>query len=223
MLYVLLAVLLLVILIAVLLNVNANLRLHYDNNEDEVKLSLSYLGFTYVILPEDEERKRRKDEKKRKKQEKLLKKGIKLPQKPKLSFKDMYKEKGIRGFCEDMLTTIKSLWTLITGVLRRATLKELTFDMKVAGEDAADTAVTFGYVNAGVYPVVSALLENVAEYEELSVSIHPDFDEDAESRVLINLHLQIKPLKLISAIFENMSSAEKLLSAFGKNKKSKKK
>lgn len=221
MLYVLLAVLLLVILIVVLLNVNANLRLHYDNEQDEVKLSLSYLGFVFVILPEDEEKKRRKEEKKRKKQEKLRKKGIKPEKKQKFSFKEMFKEQGIRGFAEDMLTIVKSLWSLITGVLKRATLQELTFNMKVAGEDAADTAVTFGYINAAVYPVVSALLENVSEYEDLDVNIYPDFDEDADSSVLVSARLKIKPVKLMGALLENRASAEKLLSAFGKNKKKK--
>ncbi|MBR3971274.1 MAG: DUF2953 domain-containing protein [Ruminococcus sp.] len=221
MLYVLLAVLLLVILIAVLLNVNANLRLQYDNNQDEVKLTLSYLGFTYVILPENEERKRRKEEKNRKKQEKLRKKGIKPEKKQKFSFREMFKEQGIRGFAEDMIAIVKSLWALITGVLRRAELRELTFNMKVAGEDAADTAVTFGYINAAVYPVVSALLENVSEYEEPDVNISPDFEEGAESEVLISVHLKIKPSKLLGAILENRSSAEKLLSAFGKNNKKK--
>ena len=208
MLYVLLAVLLLVILIVVLLNVNANLRLHYDNEQDEVKLSLSYLGFVFVILPEDEEKKRRKEEKKRKKQEKLRKKGIKPEKKQKFSFKEMFKEQGIRGFAEDMLTIVKSL-------------QELTFNMKVAGEDAADTAVTFGYINAAVYPVVSALLENVSEYEDLDVNIYPDFDEDADSWVLVSARLKIKPVKLMGALLENRASAEKLLSAFGKNKKKK--
>ena len=223
MLYVLLALVLLAILIVVLLNIKVNLRLHYDNKEDEVRCSLSYLFITYVILPESEERKRRKAEKKRKKEEKLRKKGIKPEKKEdKFSFSKLFKEEGIKGFVHEMLTIVKSLWNLIVGVLRRATLRNLEFRMSVAGEDAADTAVTYGYINAAVYPVVSALLENVDEYRNFETLITPDFSEDAESSVLIDVHLSIKPVKLIAALLENRSSAEKLLSSFTKNKKDKK-
>ena len=52
MIYVLLAVVLLILIVVVLLNVNINLVLHYDDKEDNVKCTLSFLFINYVIIYE---------------------------------------------------------------------------------------------------------------------------------------------------------------------------
>jgi len=176
----------------------------------------------FVLLPQDEERKRKKELKQAKKQKKLEKKGKKPLEKEKISFSEMFKEKGISGFLEDIKVIVKSLWSLISAVLKRAVIKKLDFKMNVASEDAANTAITYGYANAVIYPIVSAFMENVSECDEHNVEITPDFSEEGEPSVSFCIHLYIKPAKLLGALLENRANAEKLLTALNQNSKDKK-
>ena len=209
------------VLLVALLNIGISVKVHFDDNSD-FKCTISYLFIKYRLLPKDEEKSRRKEAKKRKKQEKLLKKGKKIKEKAKISFKDMFKEKGIRGFLEDIKTLVKSLWSLILSVISRAKIMNLDLKMNVVGTDAADTAIIYGYTNAVVFPIVSALIENVYECKDYNVDIVPDFSEDAEASVNLDIHVKIKPIKLIAAILENRASAEKLLNTVSKKSNDKK-
>ena len=207
--------------IAVLLCINLNFRVHFDD-EAEFKCTISYLFITYVIHPRDEEKVRRKQEKLKRKRQKLIEKGKRAEEKDKVSFSQLFKDKGIKAFLEDIKALVGSLWTLIMSVVNRAVIKKLELKLNVAGSDAADTAIIYGYANSVVYPIVSAILENVAECEEHDVEITPDFSDDAKASVYLFLHLKIKPLKLVGAILENRASAEKLLNAVSNNSKDKK-
>ena len=213
MLYVLLAVALLAVLIIVLLNVSIKLMVHYDD-ENQLKCTLSYLFLKFTLYPEDEDKKRKKEEKKLKKNKKLKKKGKKIKKKEsKISFKGMFKEKGIRTFLEDIKVIVKSLWSLIMSVVSRSVIEKFDFNMKVVGDDAADTAIIFGYANAVIYPIVSAIIDNVADCKDHNIVITPDFEEDAQASVDFDIHLKIKPSKLLGAVIENRESAENLLNA----------
>ena len=213
MLFVLLAVALVMVLVIVLLNVSIKLLVHYDD-ENELKCTLSYLFLNFTLYPEDDEKKRKKAEKNLKKSKKLKKKGKKPKKKEsKISLKGMFKEKGIRAFLEDIKVIVKSLWSLIMSVVSRSVIEKFDFNMQVAGDDAADTAIIFGYANAVVYPIASAIIDNVAECKDHNISITPDFSDDAKASVDFDIHLKIKPVKLLGAIIENRESAENLLNA----------
>ena len=213
MLYVLLAVVLLAVLVIVLLNVSINLFVHYDD-ENQLKCTLSYLFLSFTLYPEEEAKKNKKEEKNLKKIKKNKKKGKTAEKKDsKISLKGMFKEKGIRAFLEDIKVIVKSLWSLIMSVTSRCTLKQFDFNMNVAGDDAADTAIIFGYANAIIYPIASAVIDNVAECEDHNIVITPDFSENPEASVNFDIHLAIKPVKLLGAIVENRESAENLLNA----------
>lgn len=222
MLYVLLIIAFMLLLIVALLFVSINLRVHYDD-ESEFKCTLSYLFVKFTLLPQDEEKKRKKEEKKKKKQEKLRKKGKPVKEeKEKISFSQMFKDKGIRGFLDDIKALVSSIWQLLMSALHRASIKNLQIRLNVAGDDAADTAIIYGYANSVVYPIVSAVLENVAECEDYAVEIDADFSENAEASVYLDVHLKIKPVKLLGALIENRASAEKLINEVSKNSKDKK-
>ncbi|MBQ1977297.1 MAG: DUF2953 domain-containing protein [Ruminococcus sp.] len=211
MIYVLTAIAVLLILIGILLFVNVSLKVKYDDKENVFRVALCYLWFTYVLAPEEETKKYKKA---------LNKKGEAQKTEKKEKKKSSIKEKGIATFLEDLKSIVKSVWTLLVCVLRRAVLKTLLIKLSVAGEDAADTAIVYGYANAVIFPIVSAFTENVKEYKELDVSITPDFSEDAQAVIQFELELKIKPAKLLGAVIECRESAADLLSALG-NKKDK--
>ncbi len=212
MIYVLTAILFLLILIGVLLCINVKLRVGYDDKENVFRVTLNYLWITYVIAPEEETKRYKKKQKK--------KSGEKAPKEKGKKKTSVLKEKGISAFLEDFKSIIKGVWTLLVNVLRRAVLEKLRINLNVAGEDAADTAIIYGYANAVIYPIVSAFTENVKDYKDLDVQITPDFSDDAQATVVFELELKIKPAKLIGAIIESRESAVDLLSVLS-NKKDK--
>lgn len=212
MIYALVAVAALVILVVVLLNLNVTVRVHYDDTEQVLRCTAHYLWLVYVIAPEEESNKYLREEK-------LLSKGKDLNWEEEVTLQGIYEEKGLVGFLNVLKLTIKNTWNLLVSFLKRATLRKLEIKLNVVGEDAADTAIIYGWANSIVYPIVGAILENVAEYKELDVQINPDFTEGADSSVVANAVATIKVTKLIAMLVESGVEAENLLLTLSKNPK----
>ncbi len=201
------AFLALVILIAVLLSISVTLKVHYEKEKGVFRCTAHYLFLTHVLSPPDE----KKQKKKRTKKEKSSKEKDK-----KSSFSHKIKSEGIRGFIDDIKDIVKGAWRMIVCVLRRAVIKRLRLRLTVAGEDAADTAVIYGYANAAIYPIISAFLENVRSYKELDVEISPVFSEGAEPDFEFAAELKLKPARFFGAIFESREELSGLISAIKK-------
>ncbi len=208
MIYVFLALLALAILICVLLNISVTLKVQYEKESNVFRCTAHYLFLTHVLAPKEEKKKRKS---KKKKTDKSPKKEEK-----KTSFADKIKETGLRGFIDDIKDIAKGAWRMIVCVLRRSVLKKFTLHLSVAGEDAADTAVIYGYANAVIYPIISALLQNVRDYKDLDVEITPDFSEDAEADFEFDAQLKLKPVRFFGAIFESREELSRLISAIKK-------
>ncbi len=212
MIYALIAVAAVIILIVVLFNLNVTVRVHYDDTEQVLRCTAHYLWLEYVIAPEEESTKYLREEK-------LLKKGKDLNWEDEITLQGIYEEKGLVGFLKVLQITVKNTWSLLVSFLKRATLRKLEINLNIVGEDAADTAIIYGWANSIVYPIVGAILENVAEYRELDVNITPDFTEGADSSIVANAVATIKVTKLIAMLVESGVEAENLLLALSKNPK----
>ena len=192
----------LVALVILLLNINIKIFLHYDD-EKQLECYVTYLFIKKVFLPQTEKSKRKKAKRR-------IKKG-RSPDEM-ISLSELYSESdGLMGFLESLKEIVKSLWSLLKAILNNATLRKLDFRMNVASEDAADTAVTYGYANAVVYPIVSAVVENVMEFDDYNVEIKPDFSDDAVPSAEFDLHINIKLLHLLKALLDNMVATEAIL------------
>lgn len=199
---VLLVIAALVTLVVVLLNVNIKIFLHYDD-EKQLEFWVTYLFLKHVFLPQSEKAKRKK-----------AKRRIKKGRSPDefITLSELYEESdGVKGFLSSLVEIVKSLWSLIKAILNSGKLKKLDFKINVASSDAAETATTYGYANAVVYPIVSAILENVMEFDDYNVDITPDFSEDAEPSAEFDLHLNIKLFKLLKALLDNLVATEAIL------------
>lgn len=212
MIYALIAVAAVIILIVVLLNLNVTIRVHYDDTEQVLRCTAHYLWLKYIILPTEESNKYLREEK-------LLEKGKELNWDDEITLQGIYEDKGLVGFLQVLKVTIKNTWNLLVSFLKRATLRKLTIKLNVVGEDAADTAIIYGWANSIVYPIVGAIVENVAEYKDLDVQITPDFSEGADSSVLASAVATIKLTKLIAMLVESGVEAENLLLVLSKNPK----
>ncbi|MCI8554244.1 MAG: DUF2953 domain-containing protein [Clostridiales bacterium] len=86
----------------------------------------------------------------------------------------LLKEDGVSA----VIRYLKMLASLVVegarGLARITVIDRLFLEIRVAGEDAAQTAVDYGKVCAAVYPAL-ALVESVMRVRQKEVSVHPDF------------------------------------------------
>lgn len=142
----------------------------------EARVVLKYLFLKIPLVPQKEKKKKKKNpgkqpsekkkpDGKKKKEESEIRKYL----------KSLHKSKGIDG----LITLVRELAGLATGTLRglfkHIIFKRFDINVTVATGDAADTAIKYGYVCAGVYPALSLVL-NAVRYKDYTVNISADFD-----------------------------------------------
>ena len=93
--------------------------------------------------------------------------------------------------------------------LRHANVKELELRLTAAGEDAADTAVKYGYACSVVYPVVS-MITALSGYKNYKVSVIPGFREK-ESSVFCYIKIRFGPIFLVASGFKALHKYFKLV------------
>lgn len=91
-------------------------------------------------------------------------------------FKKTFKERGIKGVINVLKEFARLAMTFLKPIFKHIRLRRIDLDVTVAYEDAADTAVNYGYICSGVYPALSVLLR-VMRCGGYSVNIRPDFNK----------------------------------------------
>ena len=166
-----------------------------------VKLKASYnenfrcslkIGFVKIQLyPQKPKKKKKKSEKTEEKPEHEEKKK-----------ESLIKEKGISW----LFDLIKKIADLAVGALkdffRHIIVKKLMLSINIAGKDAADTAVKYGYCCSAVYPAFGIIVGAV-KCKKYGVDISPDFEEKAKSAVNMELEARIKILWLLALVIKH--------------------
>lgn len=192
-LYILLGILLVIFL---LLLMPVKLKASYNEN---FRCSLK-IGFVKIQLyPQKPKKKKKKSEKTEEKPEHEEKKK-----------ESLIKEKGISW----LFDLIKKIADLAVGALkdffRHIIVKKLMFSINIAGKDAADTAVKYGYCCSAVYPAFGIIVGAV-KCKNYGVDISPDFEEKAKSAVNMELEAKIKILWLLALVLKHGYKGLKLL------------
>ena len=142
----------LIALIFLLLCIPVRFDLNYNG---EATVFIRYLFLKYRVLPEKKKKKEKKSSEKKSEEQAKEKKPNPLLQQVK-----KYKEaEGLTGLLTLAKDLLKATGTRFGKLLRHIKLKD--FDLYVlvgGGKDAAEIAVLYGEVCAGVYPAVSVLL-----------------------------------------------------------------
>lgn len=122
----------------------------------------------------------------------------------------LIKEKGISW----LFDLIKKIADLAVGALkdffRHIIVKKLLLSISIAGSDAADTAVKYGYCCSAVYPAFGIIVGAV-KCKKYGVDISPDFEEKAKSAVNMELEARIKILWLLALVIKHGIKGLKLL------------
>lgn len=91
--------------------------------------------------------------------------------------KQTIRDKGIVGTISSVYSVVKSLFSRIFGLLRKGIFTQFDLEISVGGEDAAETAMTYGQVCAGVYPLLS-LLDSCMKFRKRKVDILCNYDSN---------------------------------------------
>ncbi len=133
----------------------------------------------------DRNNKKTKKEKKPKKENKIIK-----------NLKTLWKERGIEGITELIKEIAKIVGGLLSSVFRNIVIKKLDLNITVAYEDAADTAVKYGYACAGIYPAMAVILR-VFKYKDYNIIIVPDFDKKS-NEITVDTEISLIPWFVIA-------------------------
>lgn len=151
------------------------------------------IGFVKIrLLPE-------KPKKKKKAVSKPDKSKKEKPEKDEaVSLKMLFKQNGVSG----ILNILKKIVSLATGALKdvfsHIIIRELSIDITTAGDNAADTALKYGYTCSGVYPAVS-LITRICRCKTFRVLVSPDFTVGAKSNADCRVNANIKIFWLLKA------------------------
>ena len=161
--------------------------------EDELTAKVTYLFIHYKILPQPEkpEQKEEEDKKEEEKDEKQKENGTIS------KIKGIIKQKGLSGF----LDIIREFVSIGTGSAKKLfshiVIDNISVDIAVADEDAAQAAIFYGYTCSVAYPAMALLVNNM-KCKKYHIHINADFNEN-ESKIQFKIKAQIQLLFILSS------------------------
>lgn len=199
----LIIILSILLLILILLAMPVTLYVDYGN---ETKISVRYLFVKIKLIPKKEKKtKKKKSERKKDKAEN------KEPEKEKNSqFTDILKEKGLSGIIDLLKEIIKILKNTSSSIRKHIIIKRFNLNIAVASEDAADTAINYGYACAAVYPAFSFICSIVKKVKKHNLEILADYNSK-ETKAVFELKTSIKLMFIIPIILSALIKTIKLL------------
>ena len=169
---------------------------------DEVKIKVGYIFPLIKILPKksstEEESEEETDTEEADTDEseeetaETEKNSVKKPKsKKKNKFREVWqftKKQGLDGMIE-LLKDITALILKLVDTIRRHIVMKTRLDLVVVGEDAADTALKFGYACSAIYPLLS-LIDRHTKLKKNEEYIDAGFKaEKTQVRFLLKAHI----------------------------------
>lgn len=154
------AVGLVILAIAALLPAKIKVRIGYI--EEEFILSFKLLFFVFTVSPENKKKKKKKAKKKEKEKK----------ERPAKKEKDNFFRSHTSDF--GVFDYIELIGIVIEKFVTKIYFDKLEAEIRVAGDDAAQTALNFGRLNAAIYPI-AGLINGHKRIKKLHIGITPDF------------------------------------------------
>lgn len=154
------AVGLVILAVAALLPAKIKVRIGYI--EEEFILSFKLLFFVFTVSPENKKKKKKKAKKKEKEKK----------ERPEKKEKDNFFRSHTSDF--GVFDYIELIGIVIEKFVAKIYFDKLEAEIRVAGDDAAQTALNFGRLNAAIYPI-AGLINGHKRIKKLHIGITPDF------------------------------------------------
>lgn len=189
----------------------------YGEFVEELSLSVKVAFLKFRILPKT--KKKKKPKKKKKKQGKDNKKKKENKPEKNVSSFEYLKEKGLSGIINIIKGVAKFAVDAFKDLFKKITVTHFSLDFKIAGDDAADSAIKYGYCCSAVFPALRAIF-GVVKCEEYDVNINPDFSDTPKTTVNVKVIAKIRICSIISFALTKAFKAIRLyLKAKPKSKK----
>ncbi len=91
--------------------------------------------------------------------------------------KSLYNKGGVEAITEAFKKIASLVSNVLKPIFRSVRFRNIDINIIVASDNAADTAINYGRLCAGVYPALGIIL-NVIKYNQYSVNIKPDFNKE---------------------------------------------
>lgn len=163
----------------------------YAEFQNELCLSIRWLFIKIRLLPEKPKKEKKKEKKKRSDESAKKKDGRKKDSENPGAIKKILKKTGVGGFIEIAAELAKIAGKGAMGIIRHIVISKLYVRIDCGGEDAAKTAVNYGYISAALYPSASVILGNVKKYRSADIQLYPDYDSQSSS-VECNAVIKVK-------------------------------
>lgn len=149
-----------ILAVAALLPAKIKVRIGYI--EEEFILSFKLLFFVFTVSPENKKKKKKKAKKKEKEKK----------ERPAKKEKDNFFRSHTSDF--GVFDYIELIGIVIEKFVAKIYFDKLEAEIRVAGDDAAQTALNFGRLNAAIYPI-AGLINGHKRIKKLHIGITPDF------------------------------------------------
>lgn len=175
----------------------------------ELTVVVKYLFYKRQIIPGQEDKKKKKPAK----QPAAKKEAPEDKTKRSLSVKSIIKRKGLKGFIDIVVEIAKFAANELKGLFQHMIISELSICVTVAGENAAEAAMNYGYCSTVLYPAVAVILENT-NCKKHTLDLQPDFSEngttviDAGAKAKIKLFWVLKTA--LSVVFKGAAIFTKI-------------
>lgn len=129
-------------------------------------------------------------------------------EKKKISIEKNTENKSLIDRIDYFLNLIKASKELISNILSKIEIQDLTFKLKVGGSDAFETATRYGQASGAVYSAFSAICckKKPLNYE---VNVSPDFMSQ-KSSLLMNLDIKLRPIYMIYFLIKYVGTIKNL-------------
>lgn len=170
--------------IAFLLFLNVNI--YIDYRDDKLAVWLRYFFIKINLYPTKEKKKPEKSKKKTdKKADKAKQKKTDTDEKKEGVFSSISKEDGLSGVIEVLSQILDLIKSFSSSTLNHLRIKKLSLNIVAGGEDAAQTALNFGYVCSTVYPLLGALSGLITFLKTPDINITTDYDKKETTAQLL--------------------------------------
>lgn len=188
---------------------------------EELKLFIKIAFVKIQLVPP-----KPKKEKKEKKPKKPKKKKAPEKEKPKkeksFNIKDYVKQKGVSGILNIIKRTSDFAVGTLNDVFKRITVTRFYLMLRIAGSDAADSAIKYGQVCSVLYPALKVIGE-VVTIEDYDIDVEPDFSDEPKNIAQAEVTARIRIISIIQVTFKRGFQALRLfLKAKPKHRKTNK-
>ncbi len=166
------------------------LKIYLDYGENTV-LKIGYIFLKFTLYPQKEKKPAKKKEAPQKPEQKKKEPKEKKPNK----IKQLVDKHGVKGLIEILKDMVAIVLNTLKKLAKHLYFTRFNVRICVTGEDAAKTAVNYGYVCSAVYPLISVLREH-SVIKKHSTDISAGFLAEKTAAEL-EITAKIRPLFLI--------------------------